>query len=496
MSGSHSRTMSRTRGTKDLVSPSALASLAVVLGVAAVLVTGTIIFQAPIELSMLFVLVLLMILLIARGRTYHEVQDAAFDWIRKILELVFILLSVGMLVSTWALSGTIPTIIAFGLETISPTWFFVTSVLLCSMTSLFTGTSWGTMGSVGVALMVVGESMGMPAGITAGAIISGSYFGDKLSLLSDTTNLSAAITRTPLVTHVVYMLLTTVPAYLGTLTIFGVLGFVLPRAEAGTQVLEGIGGGLAGAFELGPVTLIPAVVTIGMLLFRLPPFVSIMGGVVAAIGVAVLVQGATAAQIVTTLYEGFVSETGVPEVDDLVSGGGLLSMAGLAMLFMFAVGVSGLLSLGGYVQALLGVVLKWASSRRRLMVLTSPVMIVSVGLGASFSFAAVIVGSLFGPAFERMGLKSQNLSRTLEDSGTVYDAFYPWSGGGIFAAGVLGVATLEYMPFMFFAFLSTLFGLIVALTQFRVAVIEEPTTQPAPRAATATRQEEAAVVGS
>ncbi|MGO1950898.1 MAG: Na+/H+ antiporter NhaC family protein, partial [Mycobacteriaceae bacterium] len=140
-------------------------------------------------------------------------------------------------------------------------------------------------------------------------------------------------------------------------------------------------------------------------------------------------------------------------------------------LFLFAVGVSGLLNKGGFVGVLIEKFLTFANTRRRLMSMSSPVVFVSVGLGASFSFSAVMSGTLLRPAYKKMGLKSQNLSRTIEDSGTVYDAFYPWSGGGIFAAGALGVATLEYMPFMFFAFLSTAFGLLVSLTQFKVETL-------------------------
>ena len=146
-------------------------------------------------------------------------------------------------------------------------------------------------------------------------------------------------------------------------------------------------------------------------------------------------------------------------------------MAGLAMLFLFAVGTSGLLQSGGFVDSLLEAFLRQANTRRKLMVLTSPLMIITVGLGAALSFAAVLLGTLLAPAYKKMGLESKNLSRTMEDSGTTYDAFWPWGGGGVFAAGALGVATLDYMPFMFFAFFSTAAGIIVALTQFKVATI-------------------------
>src|SRR5699024_2877752 len=181
--------------------------------------------------------------------------------------------------------------------------------------------------------------------------------------------------------------------------------------------------------------------------------------------------GATINEVVTVMSSGFELTTGVEGIDSLVSGGGMLSMAGLAMLFLFAVGTSGLLQSGGFVDSLLEAFLRQANTQRKLMVLTSPLMIITVGLGAALSFAAVLLGTLLSPAYKKMGLQSKNLSRTMEDSGTTYDAFWPWGGGGVFAAGALGVATLDYMPFMFFAFFSTAFGIIVALTQFKVATI-------------------------
>ncbi|MFL4475881.1 Na+/H+ antiporter NhaC family protein [Paeniglutamicibacter sp. MACA_103] len=452
--------------------PSILVSLGVIALLAVILLVGTAVMSMPIEMAMFFGMVILMMLMIATGFSYQEVQDSAFDSIRKVVELLFILLAVGMLISSWAMSGTIPTIIKIGLETIHPSWFFVTAMLLCSVTSLVTGTSWGTMGSVGVALMAVGNGLGIYAPLTAGAVISGAYFGDKLSVLSDSTNLSAAITGTPLMTHVRYMLHTTAPAYVLTMITFGVLGFMVPQTGNAGSAIGDIVKGLDTSYKLGYITLIPIVVTVGMLLFKLPPFVSIMGGAVAGAILAVAYQGMSLLDVTEGLYSGYVSDTGQEGIDKLVSGGGMMAMAGLVLLFMFAVGVSGLLYLGGYVHALLGVVLKWANTRRRIMVLASPTMIASIGLGASYSFGAVMVGTLFTPGFKKLGLKSQNLSRTLEDSGTVYDPFFPWSGGGVFAAGVLGVATLEYMPFMFFAYFSTLVALVVSLTQYKVAAFE------------------------
>src|SRR5699024_198471 len=439
-------------------SPTVQLSTGVVSVMAGILIVGTVLLDAPLELSMFVAMVVLMFIVYARGFSFAEVQEAAFDAIRNIIELVFILFSVGMLISTWAQSGTIPIIIRYGLELIEPSWFYIAAILLCSATSLVTGTSWGTIGSVGIALMAVGEGLGMPAPVTAGAIISGSYFGDKLSILSDSTNLAAAITRTPILKHIKYMLITTTPAYLMTLITFGLIGVLVPHGDTTGRTIQTTIDGLESAYSLTWATLIPVVLLIILLLFRLPPFIAIFGGAVTAGLVAICQQGASLTDVVDSLHSGFVAETGQTNIDELVSGGGLISMAGLAMLFIFAVGASGLLNRGGFVETLVNVFMRWANTRRRLMVLISPIMLVALGLGASLAFAAVMVGTLFSPAYKRLGLKSENLSRTIEDSGTVYDAFFPWGGGGIFAAGVLGVATLDYMPFMFFAFFSTIFS--------------------------------------
>lgn len=459
--------------------PTVQLSTGVVSIMAAILIVGTVLLDAPLELSMFVAMVTLMFIVYARGFSFAEVQDAAFDAIRNIIELVFILFAVGMLISTWAQSGTIPVIIRYGLELIEPSWFYIAAILLCSATSLVTGTSWGTIGSVGIALMAVGQGLGMPAPITAGAVISGAYFGDKLSILSDSTNLAAAITKTPILKHIKYMLITTAPAYVMTLVTFGLIGFFVPHSEVTGPAVQNTINGLESAYSLTWVTLIPIVLLIILLVFRLPPFIAIFGGAVTAGFVAIFEQGATLSEVVDSLHSGFISDTGQENIDELVSGGGLLSMAGLAMLFIFAVGASGLLNRGGFVETLVNVFMRWANSRRRLMILTSPIMLVAQGLGASLAFAAVMVGTLFSPAYKRLGLRSENLSRTIEDSGTVYDAFFPWGGGGIFAAGVLGVATLDYMPFMFFAFFSTLFSILVAVTQFKVRTCDpEPVEVP------------------
>lgn len=451
--------------------PTLQVSVGVIVTVAALIFVSTVIVGAPIELSMFIAMLFMMLVLLLRGFSVPKIQDFAFTAMKSVLELIIILITVGMLIGTWAQSGTIPYIITLGLDSIHPSFFYPIAILLCSVTSLATGTSWGTMGSVGVALMAVGSGLGMPPAITAGAVVSGAYFGDKLSLLSDSTNLMAALTKTPIMEHIKYMMITTGPAYICTLIVFGLIGWFQPHNNGSQDAVADIIQGLEGSFTLNWTVFIPAVVLLAMLFFRLPPYMAIFGGVLSGGIIAVAVQGATINEVVTVMSSGFELTTGVEGIDSLVSGGGMLSMAGLAMLFLFAVGTSGLLQSGGFVDSLLEAFLRQANTQRKLMVLTSPLMIITVGLGAALSFAAVLLGTLLSPAYKKMGLQSKNLSRTMEDSGTTYDAFWPWGGGGVFAAGALGVATLDYMPFMFFAFFSTAFGIIVALTQFKVATI-------------------------
>ncbi|MGO2132509.1 MAG: Na+/H+ antiporter NhaC family protein [Halomonas sp.] len=320
--------------------------------------------------------------------------------------------------------------------------------------------------------MAVGSSLEFPPPITAGAVISGAYFGDKLSLLSDTTNLSAAITGTPVLTHIRYMLITTVPAYVATLIIFQSIGFFFSPEIAQMSTAGIIEKTLNSNFELSWIVLAPAAVTIVLLIFQLPPYVAIFGGVIGATVVSTAVQGNSLTEVIQVTYSGFTLDSGLSSIDKLISGGGMMSMAGISLLFLFAVGVAGLLEKGGFTTTVIERVLRVANSRRKLMTMSSPLTILSIGLGANFSFAAVMIGTLLTNAYQSMGLKSQNLSRTIEDSGTVYDPFFPWSAGGVFAAGTLGIGTLEYMPFLFFAYLSTVFGLLVAITQFKVSTID------------------------
>lgn len=450
--------------------PGFLYSAFAVLLVVAILLTGSLAFDADIQLLLLLSLAALVPLVMRLGHTFDQAQEFAFSAIRSILGLIMILVAVGALIGAWAASGTIPALVHTGLAILSPNLFLPTTLLLCALASLATGTSWGTIGTVGVAMVGVGEGMGYPLAMTAGAIVCGAYFGDKMSPFSDSTNLNAALVGTDLMAHIRHLSWTTVPAFALTGVAFTVLGFTTSHgADDGTDRAGAISDVLADGFQLGLPAFLPMLVVVALLALRKPAWPSILVGALAGAVVAVAYQGAGVGDTLTVLYRGFTLDTGLPVVDDLVSGGGVVSMLEMVALFLFAIGMAGLLSGSGMLLSLIRPALHWITSARRLLVVSILLVPALVALGGSFSFAAVMAGSLLLPLYARFGLDPKNLSRVLEDSGTANDPVFPWSSGGVFVAGALGVSTLSYLPFYFFVYLSMAFSLLYALTGWRIA---------------------------
>lgn len=444
-------------------------SAGAILLIIAILLVGTLAFEADIQLLLFICMIVLVPLVMRLGHDFEKTQSFAFDAIRSALGLMMILIAVGTLIGAWAASGTIPALVHAGLAIISPDWFLPATLLLCMLASLATGTSWGTIGTIGVAMIGVGDGLGYPAAMTAGAIISGAYFGDKLSPFSDSTNLAPALVGTNLLTHIRHLMWTTLPAIAITGVIFTVLGFTSSHgSDATNDRAQAISTTLSERFDLGLPAFLPIVVVLVLLALRKPALPSIFLGALAGAFIAVVYQHNPVGDTLSVLYSGFTLDSGLTVVDELVTGGGIESMLGVVALFMFAIGMAGLLSGSGMLLALIRPTLGWITTQRRLLVVSVLLIPVLVALGGSFSFSAVLGGSVLLPLYERFGLDPKNLSRILEDSGTVTDPVFPWSSGGVFVAGVLGVATLSYLPFLFFAYLSILMSLLLALTGWKV----------------------------
>ncbi|MQA11017.1 MAG: Na+/H+ antiporter NhaC [Pseudonocardiaceae bacterium] len=436
-------------------------------------------FQADIQLLLFISMITLIPFVMRLGYDFESTQLFAFNSIRSAFGLIMILIAVGTLIGSWAASGTIPALVNAGLKLISPNIFLPATLLLCMLASLATGTSWGTIGTIGIAMIGVGDGLGYPAAMTAGAIICGAYFGDKLSPFSDSTNLAPALVGTKLMTHIRHLTWTTVPAIVLTGAIFTVLGFAAPHAaDLTNDRAQLISSTLADNFHLGLPAFLPIIVVLVLLALRKPAFPSIFLGAAAGAVVAIVYQGESVANTLSVLYAGFTVDTGTQVVDELVSGGGIESMLSVVALFIFAIGMAGLLSGSGMLVSLIRPTLGWISTQRRLLVVSVLLVPALVALGGSFSFAAVMAGSLLLPLYQRFGLDPKNLSRIIEDSGTVTDPVFPWSSGGIFVAGVLGVSTLSYLPFLYFAYLSIAVSMLYAVTGWKIHRAK-PATAPA-----------------
>ena len=394
---------------------------------------------------------------------------------------IIILLSIGALTATWMLSGIVPTMIYYGLKLIHPKIFIVLSFLLCALVSLLAGSSWTTVGTIGVALFGAGSFIGIPTGWLAGAIISGAYLGDKVSPLSDTTNLSASIAGVNLYTHVRYTLLTTLPALVICLVVYGIVGFVVPTSsdvEIGRQMVV-----LQETFHISGWYLLVPVLTIIMIFKKVPPMVTLFLSAIAGGILAVCVQPQIIDQIVgpdagwmkrifgslMQMMSTDVSiETGDPLITRLASTHGMGGMVNTVWIIIAVMLFGGCLSACGMVETITAAII--SRVRRTGGLVTATVLsCIFCNLTLSDQFMAILLpGNMFRDVYKRFGLAPEVLSRTLEDSGTVSSVLVPWNTCAVVQSSVLGVATMAYFPFAIFCFVTPLIAISYAAFNIKI----------------------------
>ena len=391
-----------------------------------------------------------------RGVPWQKMEASMLEVVKLGMPAIFILLAVGMV--------TVPTLMYYGFQLVSPSYFLVATCVVSALVSLATGTSWGTVGTLGLALMGIGEGLGIPMYLTGGALVSGAFFGDKMSPLSETTNLTPAVCETDLWSHIRSMMATTVPAMIVALILYLWLGTSYGgQLERSTDIAT-FRQALDDTFTLSWVTLIPPFVVIGLALAKFPPFPTIFTG--AAIGglVAIGVQGETVHAVFDAMQNGFNSDTGNPAIDALLSSGGVLSMTWVVTLTFFALGFAGMLEAYGTVDAIIKQLMRLIKGRFSLVATSSgTTLAVSTIIGDVYT-TLVLPGRLLKGQYQAMGYKTSTLSRTIEDNGTLSSPLIPWNMGGGFVSSTIGVPTLAYAPFAFACWLSPLFGLLWALT--------------------------------
>ena len=398
-----------------------------------------------------------------RGMNWQGIQDGMVGAITVAIMPMMILLSVGALIGSWMISGTVPGMIYYGIQLLNPGWFYAASALICALASLSLGSSWTVAGTLGVGLMGITTTYGLSPAITAGAVISGAYFGDKLSPLSDTTNLAAAAVGVDLFEHIKNMLWTTLPAFALTLLVFSLVG---SEGAATPENIAEIRSALASQFSLSPWVLSPLVLMLLLIYLKVPAYPAILictlsGTLYAAFFQADVVKAmATAAHPDTpapliqglwmALFSGYQSPPELGTLSQLLDKGGLASMLNTIFLILTAMTFGGMLESTGILRQLLNAVLRSVKRTGDLVLATVGSGVITNVLAADQFLAITLPGRLFTPAYDERNINRLSLSRTLEDSATLTSALVPWNTCGAFMAATLGVATLEYAPYALF----------------------------------------------
>lgn len=416
-----------------------------------------------------------------RGIDWHTVEGFALQGVRDGFQSVMIVGAVGCLIGTWILGGTVPTLIYYGLQIIQPAVFLPATLLLCAILSTLTGTSYGSAASAGLACMGIGLSMGFPAGVIAGAVICGALFGDKMSPFSDTTNLAPAMAGGSLFSHIKSMCYNTIPGLIITAIIFAVIGAGYSTENYNPATVVEYMKGLADNFNLGIIPLIPVVLVIVLLVFKMPALPTILLGAVFGGIVAMISQGADFVGVVTAMHKGFSIDSGVFLVDKLLNRGGISSMYDIMMIMIFAMGLGGMLDKMGILHNFLALFIKKINSVFALVGSTMIVSYLSGAIGCTMSMAHVLTGKLFAPIYREKGVSPDVLSRTMEDCGTLGGTLMPWHTNAVYFTGTLGVLYSEYIPFVFLCYLVPIISLIYAATGFAIWYVDPETGERIPK---------------
>jgi NhaC family Na+:H+ antiporter len=404
---------------------------------------------------------------------WKEIHEGMVHGITLAMGAILILMVVGTMIGTWIMGGIVPSMIYYGLKVLSPGIFLVATLIICSIVSLGTGSSWSTAGTVGVALVGVGQGLGVPVAMVAGAIISGAYFGDKMSPLSDTTNLAPAVAGTDLFSHIRHMVYTTGPGYVISIILYGLLGTKFSGGGLKAENIEVILSTIKSNFFIHPILLLPPILVIVMVVKKIPPLPALLGGTVLGGIFAMLAQSKSLAEVIQAAQSGYVSQSGVKMVDDLLTRGGLESMMTTVALIICALSFGGIMERTGMLEAIARSLLQRVK-RTGSLVATTIFSCIGMNAVASDQYIAIVIpGRMYKNAFEERGLHPKNLSRCLEDSGTLTSPLIPWNSCGAFMHATLGVNPLLYLPYAFLNLSNPLVSLFYGYTGITMEKIKE-----------------------
>lgn len=439
---------------------------------------GYILAELPVEPLLIASAVVAGLLAWRLGYSWDEIMGSVADKIAKTMPAILILISVGMLIGTWMAGGTIPMLIYYGLKIIAPQYIALVALVVTAIVSLCTGTSWGSAGTVGVAFMGVAVGMDANLAMVAGAVVSGAYFGDKLSPLSDTTNIASMATGVNLFTHIRHLLWTTLPSFLVAALVYLLFGI----GAHGGEVPEKVGTILAtldSAFSWNPLLLLPVLIVLGGSMWKKPTIPVILVSSAVAMFNAIVFQGVSFKDTVVCAVNGFnvemIGKNGfdpsavIEDVTRLLNRGGMNSMMSVLLICFCAITFAGVVSVSGSLDVLISTLLKPVKGAFGLIAATIVTGLATIGITSNGQVSLLIPGEMLREEYVKRGLDPKNLSRTIEDSATLWEPILPWTSAGAYMAGTLGVATLSYMPWAVCNWIAIGFALLWGATGIGIA---------------------------
>ncbi|WP_019029068.1 Na+/H+ antiporter NhaC [Colwellia piezophila] len=453
----------------------------------------------PNQIALLIAMGVAVVIGIKNGHAWHDIEQAIVKGISLSLGAVLILFAVGSLIGTWLLSGTVPTMIYYGLMILDPAWFYAAACVMCAVVAMSIGSSWTTAATIGVALIGIAQGLGLSPAITAGAVISGAYFGDKVSPLSETTNLAPAIAGSELFAHIRYMFWTTMPSITTALILFLILGFS-ETSSSNNETIDLLSRQLSEQFNLSLFNLVPLFVLLALAIKKVPAFPAVAIGALIGGLWAVLFQqelilrlaGGETNQITaniivvwTAFFDGVSIETGNSELNDLLSGGGMSSMLNTVWLIMCALSFGAVLEHLGMLKRFVDAILATAKSTGSLIATTVVTCIGTNLLTADQYMAIVMPGRMYKEEYKRRGLDPLVLSRTLEDSGTITSPLIPWNTCAVYMSSVLLVNPLDYIYYCFFNWINPILAVVYGFIGFNIKMLSKKVTKSVNQKATA-----------
>lgn len=432
--------------------PSTLYATTVLVVVLTIVLGANYIYKAPIQPMFLIAWLFVYPACMNLGYSLKEIDSGVMESCKKGFGAVLIMMAVGAIISTWIAAGTVPAIIYYGLQIISPKIFLLTTFILCSMVSLACGTSWGTMGTAGIAMFAVGASLGIPAPLTVGAIVSGSYLGDMISPMSDSTNVVSAAVGANLITHCKQLAYIAAPVSIITSLAYYVVGLRFAVDTFDNSYIVAVSNAISSQFNLGFVAFLPMIFLLWLLMTKKPAMLSMIASALLGCFVAVLYQGLPSTSAIQVFWTGFNISTGNTFIDTLLNRGGVQSMFAPACLMFYAFGMIGAFNTVGILDAIIEPIVRKIKTVVQLTAASQIISIIGNMMGTN-TFSLLMTGSIMMPVYDKYGLHPTNLSKAINATSTVICPLIPWNASGIYVVALFGVNTMAFAPYAFYSYL-------------------------------------------